>query len=70
MRRDGMDDAKVKLRMIELRRPIDKAIMMCDSREEILMLASVMQVALKDMYDTQIGTKGRKMMFKELSDDT
>ena len=25
-----MDDDKVKLRMIELRRPIDKAIMMCD----------------------------------------
>ena len=38
MRRDGMDDDKVKLRMIELRRPIDKAIMMCDSNEEILAL--------------------------------
>ena len=67
MRRDGMDDDKVKLRMIELRRPIDKAIMMCDGREEILMLASVMQVALKDMYDTQIGIEGRKTMFREAS---
>ena len=65
-----MDDAEVKLRMMELRRPIDEAIMMCDSREDILMLASVMQVALKDIYDTQIGTKGRKMMFKALSNDT
>ena len=67
MRRDGMDDDKVKLRMIELRRPIDKAIMMCDSREEILMLASVMQIALKDIYDTQIGIEGRKTMFREAS---
>lgn len=67
MRRDGMDDDKVKLRMIELRRPIDKAIMMCDSNEEILMLASVMQIALKDIYDTQIGIEGRKTMFREAS---
>ena len=62
-----MDDAKVKLRMIKLRRPIDEAIMMCDGREEILMLASVMQVALKGMYDTQIGIEGRKTMFREAS---
>mgnify|MGYP003624360152 FL=1 len=62
-----MDDDKVKLRMIELRRPIDKAIMMCDSNEEILMLASVMQIALKDIYDTQIGIEGRKTMFREAS---
>ena len=65
-----MDNAEVKLRMMELRRPIDEVIMMCDSREDILMLASVMQVALKDIYDTQIGAKGRKMMFKALSNDT
>ena len=62
-----MDDDKVKLRMIELRRPIDKDIMMCDSNEEILMLASVMQIALKDIYDTQIGIEGRKTMFREAS---
>ena len=66
---EQMGDDKVKLRMITLRRPIDEAIMMCDSREDILMLASVMQVALKDIYDTQIGVKGRKIMFKGLSDE-
>jgi len=64
------DDDEVKSRMKKLKRPIDEAIMMCDSREDILMLASVMQVAIKDMYDTQIGVKGRKIMFKGLSDDT
>ena len=66
---EQMDDDEVKLRMITLRSPIDEAIMMCDSREDILMLASVMQVALKNMYDTQIGVKGRKIMFKGLSDE-
>tara|TARA_R110000803_G_scaffold59134_1_gene117544 strand:- start:309 stop:515 length:207 start_codon:yes stop_codon:yes gene_type:complete len=66
---EQMDDDEVKLRMITLRSPIDEAIMMCDSREDILMLASVMQVALKNMYDTQIGVEGRKIMFKGLSDE-
>jgi hypothetical protein len=62
-----MDNDKIKVRMSELVRPIDEAILMCDDREEILMLASVMQVRLKDIYDTQIGVSGRKTMFKDLT---
>jgi hypothetical protein len=62
-----MDNDKIKVRMSELVRPIDEAILMCDDREEILMLASVMQVRLKDIYDTQIGVQGRKTMFKDLT---
>jgi len=52
--------------MIRLVKPIDEAIMMCDDRNEVLMLASMMQVRLKDIYDTQIGVEGRKAMFKDL----
>ena len=62
-----MDNDKIKVRMSELIRPIDEAILMCDNREEVLMLASVMQVRLKDIYDTQIGVQGRKTMFKDLT---
>ena len=62
-----MDNDKIKVRMSELVRPIDEAILMCDNREEVLMLASVMQVRLKDIYDTQIGVQGRKTMFKDLT---
>ena len=62
-----MDNDKIKVRMSELVRPIDEAILMCDDREEILMLASLMQVRLKDIYDTQIGVQGRKTMFKDLT---
>ena len=62
-----MNNDKIRVRMSELVRPIDEAILMCDDREEILMLASVMQVRLKDIYDTQIGVSGRKTMFKDLT---
>ena len=62
-----MDNDKIAIRMSELVRPIDEAILMCDNREEILMLASLMQVRLKDIYDTQIGVSGRKTMFKDLT---
>jgi hypothetical protein len=62
-----MNNDKIAIRMAELIRPIDEAILMCNDREEILMLASVMQVRLKDIYDTQIGVSGRKTMFKDLT---
>ena len=62
-----MNNDKIRVRMSELVRPIDEAILMCDDREEILMLASLMQVRLKDIYDTQIGVSGRKTMFKDLT---
>ena len=62
-----MNNDKIAIRMAELIRPIDEAILMCNDREEILMLASVMQVRLKDIYDTQIGVQGRKTMFKDLT---
>ena len=62
-----MNNDNIRVRMSELVRPIDEAILMCDDREEVLMLASVMQVRLKDIYDTQIGVQGRKTMFKDLT---
>ena len=62
-----MDNDKIKVRMSELVRPIDEAILMCDHREEVLMLASVMMIRLKDIFDTQLGVQGRKQMFKEMS---
>ena len=58
------DRSVIKTRMRELSKPIDEALLMCDDREEILMLASVMMVRLKDMFDSQIGVEGRKKMFK------
>ena len=52
--------------MRELSKPIDEALLMCDDREEVLMLASVMMIRLKNMFDSQIGVEGRKKMFKDM----
>ena len=60
-----MDDVNIKKRMAELGRPIDEAIIHCDSREEILMLASLMMIAVKNLFDIHIGKEGRKTMFRD-----
>jgi hypothetical protein len=56
----------IATRMRELSKPIDEALLMCDGREEVLMLASVMMIRLKNMFDSQIGVDGRKKMFKDM----
>ena len=55
----------IEVRMRELIKPIDEALLMCDSREEVLMLASIMMVRLRTMFDSQLGVEGRKTMFKD-----
>jgi hypothetical protein len=60
------DRSVLQTRMRELSKPIDEALLMCDDREEVLMLASVMMIRLKNMFDSQIGIEGRKKMFKEM----
>jgi len=60
-----MNDHDVKKRIMELMEPINRQIMMCDDREDLLMLASCMLVSVKDLFDNEIGVEGRKKMFKE-----
>ena len=55
-----MSDSDTLTKMAELAKPIDQQIMMCDSREEVLMLASVLLMRGKDMFDTQVGVEGRR----------
>lgn len=59
-----MTDSEVRKRMEELSAPIDRQIMMCDSREEVMMLASVMMIKVISMYDSTITEEGRKEMMK------
>lgn len=56
----------LKKRMMELMEPINRQIMMCDNREDLLMLASCMMILVKDLFDNEIGEEGRKLMFKDL----
>ena len=50
--------------MAELMDPIDQQIMMCDNRDELLMLACAMLTSVKDIFDQELGPDGRKQMFK------
>ena len=56
---------EVSIRMGELAEPIEKQIMMCDSREELLMMACVMLQRTKDIFDQELTVEGRKKMFKD-----
>ena len=59
----------VQERMRELCKPIEQQIMMCDSREDILMLACAMLQHVKTMLNSQIGVEGRKQILEEANND-
>ena len=63
-----MEDESVKKRLLELMNPIDQQIMMCDDRKDLIMMASCMMIYAKDIFDNEIGIKGRKRMFKDFSE--
>tara|TARA_B110000046_G_scaffold91738_2_gene99772 strand:+ start:5015 stop:5203 length:189 start_codon:yes stop_codon:yes gene_type:complete len=52
-------------RMIELMKPIDQQIMMCDDKEDVMMLACAMLERCKNILDTQIGKEGRKTILED-----
>jgi len=56
---------EVSNRMGELAEPIERQIMMCDSREELLMMACVMLQRTKEIFDQELTVEGRKRMFKD-----
>tara|TARA_R110000765_G_scaffold143627_3_gene245330 strand:- start:1088 stop:1255 length:168 start_codon:yes stop_codon:yes gene_type:complete len=55
--------------MKELCKPVEQQILMCDSSEEILMMACAMLTHVKTMMDTQIGVEGRKTILEEANRD-
>ena len=56
----------VSKRMNELASPIERQILMCDNREELLMMACVMLQRTREIFDQELTVKGRKRMFEEL----
>jgi len=59
------DRDAVRKRMDELMNPIDRQIMMSDSREELLMIACAMMQRTTEIFDAQLGENGRKQMYKD-----
>jgi hypothetical protein len=60
-----IDKNTVAKRMDELMTPIDRQIMMSDSREELLMIACAMMQRTTEIFDAQLGENGRKQMYKD-----
>jgi hypothetical protein len=57
---------EIENRMKEMMAPIDKCIQLTDDDEDMLMLACAMLQRTKEIFDNQIGVRGRKQMFKGL----
>ena len=60
---------EIQERMRELCKPIEQQILMCDSKEDILMMACAMLQHVKTMMDSQIGVEGRKQILEEANND-
>ena len=61
-----METTKIANRMAELMKPVDKQIMMCDSPEDVMMMACDMFQKVTEMFDATMGVKKRKQLLKEL----
>jgi len=58
--------SEIQKRMADLMRPIEQQILMCDDREDQLMMACAMLQRTRELFDYHIGEEGRKKMFKDL----
>ena len=59
------DRDAVRKRMDELMEPIDRQIMMSDSREELLMIACAMMQRTHEIFVNELGENGSKQMYKD-----
>ena len=59
------DKEAVRKRMAELMAPVEQQIMMCDDRQELLMLACAMQQRTTEIFDAELGVNGRKRMYED-----
>ena len=57
---------EIEQRMKELMAPVEQQIMMCDDREDQLMMACAMLQRTRELFDYHLGEAGRKTMFKDL----
>jgi hypothetical protein len=56
----------IEQRMAELMAPIDHQLLMCDDREDLLMLSCAMMQRVREIFDQELGEEGRKQMFRDL----
>lgn len=52
-------------RMSKLMAPVDQQILMCDDRQELLMMACAMMQRTHEIFLQEVGEKGAKIMYKD-----
>jgi len=62
----GYDPNERIARMKELMKPIDQQIMMCDDRQDLLALASIMATTAKMIFIQQLGREGAREVLTSL----
>ena len=60
-----MNNNNVAKRMDELMAPVEQQIMMCDSREELLMMACAMMQRTHEIFLQELGENGAKLMYED-----
>ena len=60
-----MNKDNVAKRMAELMAPVEQQIMMCDSREELLMMACAMMQRTHEIFLQELGENGAKLMYED-----
>jgi len=61
-----LERSKIKKRMNQLMVPINQQIMMCDTQEEMLMLACAMMQRTDEILVQLLGKDARNIMYQEL----
>ena len=61
-----MDNDEIKERMTELMAPVERQLLMCDDKEDQLMMACAMLQLVSEIFVYHLGEQGAKQMFKDL----
>lgn len=60
-----MNKDNIATRMNELMAPVEQQIMMCDSSEELLMMACAMMQRTHEIFLLELGENGAKLMYED-----
>ena len=60
-----MQKQDIEKRMTELMAPVEQQIMMCDDREDLLMMACAMLQRVDEIFTQELGERGREQMFRD-----
>lgn len=56
----------IQKKMLSMMAPIDQQLLICNGKNEELMLACAMLQRVKEIFDTHLTPEGTKQMFKDL----